>query len=108
MESARRSLAAGVPTLVFVIMAPLTCVAAPRGPDPSRVQMHHPADAGLVAMALNGAYRKLGRPDCQQLLDDFRDSEGRTLRENITPLGMAPDEYLSRLTYRDGRDLGSA
>jgi hypothetical protein len=109
MESVRRSLAAGVSGLVvLVVLAPVPCRAGSQEADASRVQMHHPADAGLIAMALNGAYRKLARPACQQLLDDFHDAEGHTLREKLAPLGLTPDEYLSRLTYRDGRDLGSA
>jgi hypothetical protein len=109
MESARRSLAAGVfAPVVLAVLAPILCAAGSQEADATRVLMHNPADAGVVAMALNGAYRKLGRPACQQLLDDFRDAEGRTLRENLEPLGLAPDAYLSRLAYRDGRDLGSA
>jgi hypothetical protein len=62
----------------------------------------------MVAIALNGAHRKLGRPACQQLLDDFRDAEGKTLRENLGSIGAGPEEYLWSLTYRDGRDLASA
>jgi hypothetical protein len=61
----------------------------------------------MVLMALHGAYRKLGKPSCQQLLDDFRDSEGRTLRENLEPFGIGAAEYLSMLTYRESRDLAS-
>src|SRR5262245_5266890 len=109
MESVRRSLAAGVSGLVvLVVLAPVPCRAGSQEADASRVLMHHPGDAGLIAMALNGAYRKLARPACQQLLDDFHDAEGHTLRENLAPLGLTPDEYLFRLTYRDGLDLGSA
>jgi len=108
MECPRRWPAAGVTALVVVVLAPIPLVAGSPGPDPARVQMHHPADAGLVVMALNGAYRKLGHATCQQLLDEFRDADGHTLRDRLAPLGISPDEYLSRLTYRDGRDLGTA
>jgi hypothetical protein len=55
-------------------------------------------------MALNGAYRKLGKPLCRQLLDDFRDADGRTLRDNLMSFGVEPPEYLSLLTYRDDGD----
>jgi hypothetical protein len=105
MKSPRRGLAFGVSALAALVPQP--CGAGTKGPDPAQVLMHHPSHAGIVLMALNGAYRKLGRPACQQLLDDFSDAEGRTLREKLAPLGMGPAEYLSLITYRDGRDLAS-
>jgi hypothetical protein len=109
MESVCRSLAAGVFGLVVLAaLVPAPCRAGSQVADANPVQIHHPGDAGVVAMALNGAYRKLARPACQQLLDDFHDAQGHTLRENLVPLGLTPDAYLSHLTYRDGRDLGSA
>ena len=69
------------------------------------VVLHHPADALPVRMALSRASYKLGKPACQALLDAFQDGEGRTLRENLTIIGMEPAEYLARLAYRDGADL---
>ena len=91
-----------------LLLVPLPCGARSEDPDPAHIQIHHPAGAGLVVMAWGGAYRKLAKPACQQLLDDFRDAGGRTLRENLGAIGVAPNEYLSRMTYRDGRDLTSA
>ena len=105
MESPRRGFALCVSALAALLSRP--CWAGSSGPDPLQVQMHHPAHGNMVLMALHGAYRKLGKPACQQVLDDFQDSEGRTLRENLEPLGIEAAEYLSLLTYREGRDLAS-
>jgi hypothetical protein len=106
MKSARRRRLALWPSVVAVLSSLLGSVRA-AGPGPWRIEIHHPGDAGIVVAALNGAFRKLQQPACQQLFEDFRDSDGRIFREKLAPLTTEPAEYLSLLTYRDGRDLAS-
>lgn len=77
------------------------------GPNPPSILLHHPADVLPVRMALESAHRKLGKASCQQILDDFRDAEGLTLRANLDSLGLGPGEYLALIVYRDGVDLQS-
>jgi hypothetical protein len=68
-------------------------------PEPERLLVHGPVVLE-VTRALRGASRKLETPACQRLFEDFTDSQGRTLRENLGPL--TPAEYLARLVVRDG------
>ncbi len=68
-------------------------------PAPHTILVTGPA-ALDITNALRGALRKLGNPSCQQLLDEFTDTEGRPLREN--PGGATPAEYLAHLRIHDG------
>jgi hypothetical protein len=56
---------------------------------------------------VDSARHKLANFGCQQVLDDFRDAQGRSLRDNLDALGMQPTEYLALIAYRDGDDLPS-
>ena len=53
-----------------------------------------------VIRAFDGARRKLQSASCQQVLTDFTDPEGRTLRDNLG--SDSPADYLNRLVIRDG------
>jgi hypothetical protein len=53
-----------------------------------------------VSRAARDAMRKLQEPACQRVLDDFRDHEGRTLRERLGT--STPEDYLARMTLREG------
>jgi hypothetical protein len=77
------------------------------GPDPPGILLHHPGDVLPVRMAVDSARHKLANFGCQQVLDDFRDAQGRSLRDNLDALGMQPTEYLALIAYRDGDDLPS-
>jgi hypothetical protein len=68
-------------------------------PDSRFILVRSPAALEITG-ALRGALRKLQTPECQQLLDDFTDREGRPLRERLGP--STPDAYLARLVLRDG------
>jgi hypothetical protein len=87
------------------VLLPLTLVlAGPSAaqavkPNPRTILVTGPA-ALDITNALRGAMRRLENPACQQVLDDFTDSEGRTLREHLG--GSTPAEYLSRLLIHDG------
>ena len=58
-------------------------------------------------MAVESARHKLVKVGCQQILDDFRDAFGHSLRDNLDALGLGPAEYLALIAYRDGDDLRS-
>ena len=88
-----------------VLAAALVALAAPAAslePDLRRVRIRSGEDATAVLGALQGAQRKLQDGGCQQLLDDFRDAEGRPLRENLVPFGLEPADYLTLLVFADG------
>jgi hypothetical protein len=77
------------------------------GMDAASILLHHPADVLPVRMAVASALYKLGKPACQQVLNDFKDTEGHSLRENLESLGLEPSQYLALIVYRDGGDLRS-
>ena len=47
------------------------------------------------------AAERLERPECRQVLSDFRDASGRTMQEKLDALGDTPRHYLTRLTFRE-------
>jgi hypothetical protein len=59
-------------------------------------------DAAAVERAREGAARRLQSPECQKVLTDFRDAEGRTIRENLEIWRMSPAEYLRIIPFVDG------
>ena len=52
--------------------------------------------------ARQGARERLGRPECQAVLADFRDSSGRRLDEVLRASGRTAQEQLDRLVFRSG------
>ena len=53
-----------------------------------------------VSRAAREASRRLQEPDCQRLLDEFTDSDGRPIRERLGT--STPQAYLARLVLREG------
>ncbi len=68
-------------------------------PNPHAILVTGPA-ALDISNALRGALRKLENPACQQLVDEFTDTEGRPLRANLGT--STPAEHLARLLIHDG------
>jgi hypothetical protein len=60
------------------------------------------ADARTVEAARQGARRRLRSPECQKVLSDFRDLQGRPLVERLAAFAVPPDEYLGRIAFLDG------
>jgi hypothetical protein len=56
--------------------------------------------------AVRGAQRRLANPACQQILSDFSDASGRTLRANLDALGQTPEGYLDLLLFYDAAGSG--
>lgn len=59
-------------------------------------------DAAAVDRAREGAARRLEEPECQRVLSDFTDAEGRTIQQNLETWGMSPAEYLEMIPFIDG------
>src|SRR5262245_50229529 len=62
-------------------------------------------DAAVVRRAKEGASLRLMKAECQKILTDFRDREGRTLDENLLTWGMTAADYMRNLPFADGSTL---
>ena len=58
--------------------------------------------AAALERAREGAARKLARPECQKLLDDFQDAAGRPLSANLAAYEVAASDYLRMIPFLDG------
>jgi hypothetical protein len=56
----------------------------------------------VLRRRLTGAFRRLSRPRCQDLLTEFTDGEGRPLVERLDALGRTPQSYLGDILFEDG------
>jgi len=59
-------------------------------------------DEGAVKRALAGATYRLEAPECEGLLDEFTDEQGRPLRDRLDDLGLNVTEYLRTIAFRSG------
>ncbi|HSB63779.1 MAG TPA: hypothetical protein VLJ18_06410 [Thermoanaerobaculia bacterium] len=55
-----------------------------------------------VSGAARNAITKLERPQCLAVLSDFRDGQGRLLKENLESRRMTAPEFFVKLTFVDG------
>jgi len=67
------------------------------------IRIAHEATAGTLERVLDGARERLGEPRCQQVLDDFSDAQGRSLRLRLLNAGRSPESYLELILFYDGR-----
>jgi hypothetical protein len=81
-----------------VVLTPAALAAA----GPRRTLALSKVDDGAVERARAGATRKLQDPECQKLLDDFRDGEGRPLRQSLENWGMSAAEYVHMIPFLRG------
>ena len=72
---------------------------------PFRVAVPHTEVAQAVKRALAGADRLLAAPACREVLTDFRDASGRTLKEVLDGSEVSARGYLRWILYSDGRGL---
>src|SRR5579864_3799441 len=56
----------------------------------------------LVKDAINGALRRLARPQCQPLFTDFTDPAGHALADTLAAWGKTPEEALAALYFVEG------
>jgi hypothetical protein len=76
------------------------------GVHTDRIQIPRASDAALVARALDGAARRLAKPDCANVLSEFHDRSGRSLQQALEILEVTPAEFLGRLVFYDGLGVG--
>ena len=70
-----------------------------------RVQLADSSSLHRVKSAVIGAKTRLDRPECQRLLTDFQDIEGRPLLENLGTSSLTASDYLfERLWFVDAGD----
>ena len=97
MHREDRANAAVLPVLLSLLLAP--AAAHPQG----RQGRALPAfQARTAEFAREGAIHRLRAPECQRVLTDFKDGQGRSLSENLAPFAVPPDEYLARIPFLDG------
>ena len=98
---------------VAVLMSCISSVAASREAGaadntaeatPFRVRVHHEVGQA-VTRALVGADRLLAEPACQEVLTDFRDASGRTLKEVLDGSEVSARAYLRWIVFTDGGGL---
>ncbi|HEY4230213.1 MAG TPA: hypothetical protein VGO79_08565, partial [Thermoanaerobaculia bacterium] len=94
-------------TLLALALAPPsraeTSLTAPAGIHPIRPVFS--IDRRLtrdLRPALEEAARKLSESRCQEILEDFADSAGRPLEENLAATGQAMPGYLEWVLFYDG------
>jgi len=75
--------------------------AAAQADDTANVRLVHVVEKATVARALDGAARKLALPECQALLDEFKDPSGRPLRDALQVSGRSAPEYLGGVFFYD-------
>lgn len=62
----------------------------------------NPMFAAAVDRAVAGASRRLQRPSCRRLFDEFHDAAGAPLQARLDALGVQPSDYLSLVVFADG------
>jgi hypothetical protein len=72
---------------------------------PFRVRLPNNEVAQAVTRALAGADRLLAEPACQEVLTDFRDASGRTLKDALDGSDVTARGYLRWIVFSDGRSL---
>jgi hypothetical protein len=85
-----------------VLAASVLLAAAGAAAGPKRVSMLSKFDQGAVERARAGAARKLQEPECQRVLEDFRDGEGRPLRQSLEKWRVSAAEYVQMIPFLDG------
>jgi hypothetical protein len=91
----------GATGLAVAVLAAAICEPAAAGPPQGAADRM--TARSLVAGASHRAAAKLRRPECRELLSDFRDGDGRRLSELLEERGIEASEFLAGLTFVDGR-----
>ena len=94
------------PTYVVVVLVwMVACPEPTRDSAPLRIESIHSSTARFtVQRAVWAAAQRLACPQCANVLSDFRDAGGRTIRARLDLLGETPGHYLRRITFREAVD----
>jgi hypothetical protein len=85
-----------------VVMSSLAAGSASAGPQPASLLGW---DTAAVERTRARAARRLAKPECQKVLSDFRDAEGRTLLQNLEPWQLSAPDYLQVIHFVDGSSI---
>ena len=85
-----------------VVMSFLAAASASAGPRPATLLAW---DTAALERARAGAAQRLGKPECQRVLSDFTDAEGRTLLQNLETWQLAAPDYLNVIRFVDGSSM---
>src|SRR5262249_8674585 len=66
--------------------------------------IHNPATRFAIERATRGAMDRLDKPECRQVLSEFRGSSGRASEGRLDAPGGTPRGLLGRITFHEGRD----
>jgi hypothetical protein len=72
------------------------------GPRPASLRGR---DTEALERARAGAARRLAKPECQKVLSDFTDTEGRTLLQNLETWQLGAPDYLRVISFVDGSSI---
>jgi hypothetical protein len=85
-----------------VVMSSLSAASASAGPRPASL----PAwDTAAIERARAGAAKRLGKPECQKVLSDFTDADGKTLLQNLETWQLGAPDYLQVIRFVDGSSI---
>jgi hypothetical protein len=96
-------------SIVLAVTAGTLAADEPQKANARRTAFNRPLnafDAGAVNRAKARVTKKLQQPECQRVLSDFKDSEGRPLQRNLEKWGVSPAEYLEMIPFLDGSSSG--
>lgn len=89
--------------LLGLTPAPAPAADAAHAPLALRLRIACPLTRAALERAAESALRRLQDPGCRQVFSDFRDAEGRLLREKLEALGETGKSYLTgRMWFVDG------
>ncbi len=86
---------------VLAVTAALLAAVPAAGADPTTSPLSS-QNRRALELARAGAATRLQRPECQRVLDDFTDSQGHSLQENLDARGQSVTDYLQTITFVDG------
>lgn len=72
----------------------------------AHTRLRTPIDRMLLAEAVEGAERRLGKPECQGLVDEFADVDGHPLREALEAEEATAAQFVGRLYFFEGSESG--
>ena len=58
--------------------------------------------SAILVLGLEGASAWLKKPECRELFTEFRDLNGRPLKQKLDELQMDEVQYLAQVRFRDG------